>query len=225
MNSKFLMASTSITPNITEMLVQLQERINRFEPEKISESKKSILEAFIRIATFEGYAAVTIRSLAHAVGLKPPTIYSHFEEGKDQIVSEALCLHIHKYGSAMLKAFEPCYTPKSYWNELVKLHIFQIISLPENEMWDLFMNMERINHVLSEDVHIQVMNWNNFYDSTFQLIAQDLGFTCTLTKARAIRQLLDSSARWWQWDGTEEHLLVAYEYGNKLALSVLAMHE
>lgn len=225
MNSKLSTISASMTPFISEMLHQLQDRINSFEPEKISVSKKAILEAFIRIATSDGYAAVTIRSLARAVDLKPPTIYSHFEDGKDQIVSEALRLHIHKYGGAVLDAFQHCNTPKSYWDALVRLHISQIITFQENEMWDLFMNMERINHVLGDDVHTQVMSWNDFYDSTFQSIALDLGFTCTMIKARSIRQLLDSSARWWQWDGTDENLLTACDYGNKLALAILAMHE
>ena len=213
------------TPHIAEMFRHLQYWIDNFELAHVSESKQAILKAFIKIAVAEGYSAVTIRSIARVVNIKPPTIYSHFEQGKEQIVSEALRLHAYQYSSKVIQAFEGCQTPKSYWDALVKLHTTQILVCQDNEMWDLFMNMERISHVLDDDLHEQIMQWNDFYDSTFQSISADLGFPCSLVKARAIRQLLDASARWWQWDGTEENILMACEYANKLALTILAMHE
>lgn len=215
--------ANSSTPKISEMLEHLDMHINAFDVGALSSSKRAILEAFIRIATFEGYSAVSMRSLARAVNLKPPTIYSHFENGKDQIVSEALRLHVHTYGMAMFKALADCTTAKSYWDALIKLHVTQMIKFQENEMWDLFISMERINKALSEEVRSQVLIWSGFCDTMYQNIALDLGFSCSNEKARAIRELLDSSPRWWQWDGTEDNLNQCCQYVGKMTLALLMM--
>lgn len=214
--------SIDSTPQIHEMLKQLEKNISAFDVGLLSGSKRAILEAFIKIATFEGYSAVTMRSLARAVNLKPPTIYSHFEEGKEQIVSEALKLHIYTFGTAMLKAVENCSTAKSYWDALIQFHILQMLTKQENEMWDLFISMERINKALGTQVREQVMMWSEFCDSIYKAVAADLGFSCSSEKSRVIRQILDSSARWWEWDGTEQSLNECSQYASKLAMTLLA---
>lgn len=217
--------SKESTPKIYEMLCNLDEQISAFDVGLLSVSKRAILEAFIKIATFEGYSAVTMRSLARTVNLKPPTIYSHFEAGKEQIVSEALKLHIYTYGTAIYAALENCNTAKSYWDALIKMHVKQMLTMQENEMWDLFISMERINKALGEEVRQQVLSWSDFCDSMYQAIAVDLGFECSIEKSRVIRQILDSTARWWNWDGSEDSLIACGNYASKISLTLLAMSD
>lgn len=214
--------SMDVTPQIHQMLEQLQQHVSEFDVGLLSGSKKAILEAFIKIATCEGYSAVTMRSLAKAVNLKPPTIYSHFEDGKEQIVSEALKLHIYTYGSEIIRSVERCGTPKSYWDALIKLHVSQMLTKQENEMWDLFISMERINQALGSKVREQIMMWSDFCDMIYKAIAEDLGFSCSHEKSRVIRQILDSCPRWWTWDGTEQNLNECSQYASKLSLTLLA---
>ena len=81
------------TENAAGMLRRLENYVNTFDWDSLTRSKQVILDAFLRVATREGIASVSMRSLAAAAGVKPPTIYSHFPEGRDQIVAAAMRWH------------------------------------------------------------------------------------------------------------------------------------
>lgn len=133
------MSSLSTTK---EMLQRLDAYLTSFEWENITKSKLSILQAFLKLATKNGYDAVTMRSLAKAVNLKPPSIYSHFPDGKDQIVSSALRWHYYSFAIAVKEGLSQSQTKSEYWSALIRVHITQQIKNPENDLFDMLMSTD-----------------------------------------------------------------------------------
>lgn len=203
------------------MLKSLDRLIGVFDAGILTSTKRGILEAFIRLATLEGYGATSIRGLASSVGLKPPSLYSHFPDGKEQIIGEALKLQIHAFSSAVRDALRPCTTPHEFWSALIRLHVHQQITLPENEMWDILVAKDRLGPFLRQEIRVQLEEWQDFCDFMYQAIAEDMGYDCCVDQARVIRQALDASARWWRWDGSSENLEAASDFATKIASAII----
>ncbi len=53
-----------------------------------SEAKERALDAAERLFMQRGYSAVTIRDIADTLGIRQPSLYHHFPEGKEQIYAE-----------------------------------------------------------------------------------------------------------------------------------------
>ena len=193
-------------PLLNDILFQLDKYINSFDWNNLTKSKLSILQAFLRLATKDGYSAVTMRSLATMVDLKPSTIYSHFPEGKDEIVSSALRWHYHTFALSVRDGFRGCETPIQFWEALIHVHITEQIKRPENDLWDTLMAMDRLGSILPPDLRAAVVEWMDFCDLMYADIAKSLGYQDITKRAIQIRILLDGANSWWKWDGTEENL-------------------
>lgn len=61
--------------------------------EKGDQSRQRVLDAAARLFCEEGYSPVSLRAIARAAGLKPGSLYYHFE-AKEQIIAEVLDLGI-----------------------------------------------------------------------------------------------------------------------------------
>jgi len=203
------------------MLQRLDLYLNSFEWENITKSKLSILLAFLQIATKEGYNAVSMRSLAKAVDLKPPTIYSHFPEGKDQIVCAALRWHYHAFAQAVKEGVSQSTTPEEYWSSLIRVHITQQIKHPENDLFDMLMATDRMGSILPTDLRAEMIEWMSFCDFMYESIATDLGFDDAKQKSRLIRVSLDGANSWWSWDGSQKSLEKCITYAEKVATGIL----
>lgn len=205
------------------MLQRLDTYLNSFEWGNITKSKLAILQAFLKLATKEGYDAVSMRSLARAVNLKPPTIYSHFPEGKNQIVSSALRWHYHTFAMATKEGLTQCTTPEEYWSALVRVHITQQIKHPENDLFDMLMATDRLGSILPTELRSEMIDWMAFCDFMYESIAVDLGAKDTKQKSRFIRVSLDGANSWWSWDGTAADLELCIGYAEKMATGILKL--
>ncbi|WEK29656.1 MAG: TetR/AcrR family transcriptional regulator [Candidatus Pseudomonas phytovorans] len=203
------MRSTQYTVN---MLERLKGYLNTFDWNELTKSKQVILESFLRVATLEGISNVSMRSLASAAGVKPPTIYFHFPEGREQILCAALRWHYNNFAQALCDAVQECRTPEDYWSALITFHVSQQLRRPENDMWDALIATDRIAKVLPEALRSEVDDWEDFCDHMYFAVAQDLvGADCP-RNARALRKLVDTIGAWWHWDGSEEDLDRAVGY-------------
>ncbi|MCS5990874.1 TetR/AcrR family transcriptional regulator [Klebsiella variicola subsp. variicola] len=127
-----------------DMLRRLDVYLRSFDWQSLTPSKRSILQAFLRLSTKDGFSSVTMRNLANAVNLKPSSIYSHFPAGKDEILSVALRWNNNIYSMAVKEGLNSCTTPEQFWDALVSTHVSQQIMRPENDLWDLLMTTDRL---------------------------------------------------------------------------------
>ncbi len=60
------------------------------DSQRVRERESRIISATREIAEHEGWAAVTVRRLADAVGVSQPILYRHFPGGRDDIVGRVV---------------------------------------------------------------------------------------------------------------------------------------
>lgn len=206
-----------------KMLQQLDAYLTSFEWENFSKSKLSILQAFLKIATKDGYDAVSMRSLAKAVDLKPPTMYSHFPDGKDQIVSSALRWHYHSFAMAVKEGLSQSETLEEYWSALIRVHITQQIKHPENDLFDMLMATDRLGSILPTDLRSEMIEWLSFCDFMYESMATDFGIDDAKQKSKLIRVTLDGANSWWKWDESQENLEECIRYAERIATGILTI--
>jgi len=207
--------------NAQLMLNSLDRYVNTFEWGSLTKGKQVILECFLKIATREGISGTSMRNLASAAGLRPPTIYSHFPNGRDEIISAALRWHYNNFAKGLQLALRACSTAEEFWAELTRYHITQQLKRPENDMWDILVAMDNIVRELPDDLRAEVNDWEEFCDSMYESIAMDLGVEKKQRNTRVIRKLFDSVGSWWNWDGTDEHIEEAIRYALVLSYAIL----
>lgn len=208
-------------PSLKDILFQLDKYINSFDWNNLTKSKLSILQAFLRLATKDGYSAVTMRSLATMVDLKPSTIYSHFPEGKDEIVSSALRWHYHTFALSVRDGFKGCETPTQFWQALIRVHISEQIKRPENDLWDTLMAMDRLGSILQPELRNEMQEWMRFCDYMYESIAISMGYNNIEHRTKQIRVLLDGANSWWTWDGTDIDLKNCIDEALKISTGML----
>ena len=204
-----------------EMLRRLDVYLSSFDWQSLTPSKRSILQAFLRLSTKDGFSSVTMRNLANAVNLKPSSIYSHFPAGKDEILSVALRWNNNIYSMAVKEGLNSCTTPEQFWNALVSTHVNQQIMRPENDLWDLLMTTDRLGEILPQDLRNEMVEWMSFCDFMYEAIATDWGYSDAKQKSRLIRVFIDSTNSWWQWNGSEKNLEECRHYAMRITSAIL----
>src|SRR5689334_2690352 len=139
-----------------ELLARLEKYLGTFDWNGLTTSKQVILEAFLRVATRDGIASVSMRTLAAAVGLKPPTIYSHFPGGRDEILSNALRWHYNHYAHGLFEDLKNVRAPEESWYALINFHVRQQLQRPENDIWDTLIATDRIAKLLPEGLREEI---------------------------------------------------------------------
>ncbi|CAI8882877.1 HTH tetR-type domain-containing protein [Pseudomonas jessenii] len=206
-----------------ELLARLEKYLGTFDWNGLTTSKQVILEAFLRVATRDGIASVSMRTLAAAVGLKPPTIYSHFPGGRDEILSNALRWHYNHYAHGLFEDLKNLRAPEESWYALINFHVRQQLQRPENDIWDTLIATDRIAKLLPEGLREEIEDWEGFVDFMYFSIAQNLGAKQCSIEARALRKLFDSIGAWWKWDGSEASLETAVVYCVEVSKRILKL--
>ncbi|KAA5740510.1 TetR/AcrR family transcriptional regulator, partial [Acinetobacter baumannii] len=122
---------------------QIAEHLAQFDWSSLTNGKRNVLQTFLTIASAQGYAAVTMRSLAKALNIKAPSIYSHFPDGKDDIVAEFLRWHYYNFGIAMLDVIDTIDDTEQLFNKMVNVHFTRQVTIPESELWDMLVASDR----------------------------------------------------------------------------------
>ena len=82
---------------------ELRHYLQKLDWSGLTPGRSRILEAFIELASAEGYSSVSMRSLGRKVNMKAPSIYSHFPGGRDEVVAEAFRWHFSRFAAAVLE--------------------------------------------------------------------------------------------------------------------------
>ena len=169
-------------------------------------ARQNILEAFLELAIANGFNSVSMRTIANAVNIKPPSLYSHFPEGRDEIVAESLRWHFHRFGVALLEAVEPAANAEEFWDAMVRLHFTRQVRLPESNLWDLLVATDRMAGVLPKDLRAQVDEWVALHEQMYVSAARDMGCADPTEHVRVVVTLLEGATRWASRDCTDAEL-------------------
>lgn len=168
-------------------------------------SRRHILEAFLELAIANGFNSVSMRTIANAVNIKPPSLYSHFPGGRDEIVAESLRWHFHRFGLALLEAVDHAQSAGEFWDAMVRLHFTRQVRLPESNLWDLLVATDRMATILPADLRAQVDDWVSLHEHMYAAAARDMGYPQPEERVRIVMTLLEGATRWapGQYDDVE----------------------
>ena len=169
-------------------------------------SRRHILEAFLELAIANGFSSVSMRTIANAVNIKPPSLYSHFPNGRDEIVSESLRWHFHRFGMALLDAVSPATTAEDFWDAMVRLHFTRQVRLPESNLWDLLVATDRMANILPAPLRTQVDDWVNLHQDMYVAAAVDMGYSQAEERVKVVMTLLEGATRWASPDSNDHEL-------------------
>jgi len=185
-------------------------------------ARQRILAAFLRLATTNGFNAVSMRTLSGELDLRPSSLYSSFPGGKDEIVAEALSWFTHRFGQDLLAAVEETTTAEDYWAALVRFHLSQQLQRPEADLWDLLVATDRVGQFLGDETRHEVATWLSLHEDMFAAAAGEMGFSLSRQHAYMVLTLLDGAGRWAQWDGESESLEALISNAISVSRSILA---
>lgn len=199
----------------------LEEHLSTYDWSSQSPTKVRILEAFLKLTTAHGFDAVSMRMIAKVVNIKPPSIYSHFEDGKDEILTEALRWYFHQFGRALLDAVGETEDADQFWDAMVRVHFTRQVQLPESNLWDLLVATDRMVGILPPPLRAEVSVWLDLHEDMYASAARDLGFSDPVDAAKVVIALLESATRWADWDGSEPSLAAQTDRSIALSRSIL----
>lgn len=184
-------------------------------------ARRRIVEGFMRLATTRGFESVTMRTLGREVGLKPPSIYSSFPKGRDEIVAESLRWFTHAFACDLLAKAEQATSAEEYWAALVQCHITQQLQRPEADLWDLLVATDKVARLLKDEVRADLDLWMQLHEDMYVAAAEEMGFMLSARTAQVIFTLLDGAGRWADWSGSDEDLAELTERTVALTRSIL----
>jgi AcrR family transcriptional regulator len=182
---------------------ELETHLGKFDWSGLTNGQKNILNAFLKVATAEGYGAVTMRRLAQVLDIRAPSIYSHFPGGRDEIVGQCLRWHYYNFGMAVSDAIKPARNIDEFLEALVTVHLSYQIKRPENHLWDLLVASDRIGSFLSKETRIEINYWISLCSRLYESVAHELCDTDIKLRAMMALALLDSARSWADWDGEQ----------------------
>lgn len=189
-------------PQRMQALDVVRNEIASFGWTNLTDGRRLILEAFLRIATSAGYSAVTMRALGRQVNVKAPSLYSHFPGGRDEVVSEALRWHFYQFATGTIKSVEPTVGAVEFWITLVDQYVRRQLQRPENDMFDLMLATDRSSGFLPAETREEISHLVDLNAGLFKGAALDMGYQGDVDQAVAIvLTLLGGVRSWSRWNG------------------------
>jgi len=170
----------------------------------LTDGRKKILEVFLRLASVEGYSAVTMRTLAKNANVKAASIYFHFPRGKSEIVCESLRWHYSNWGYKVIDAVSSARTVNEFWDKLVFAVLQYQVNLPASDLWDLLVRMDRIGGFLEPEFRREIDAWLTLCAGLFEAAAIEMGYKTDRQTIRIIMSILDSSTTWCECSNGED---------------------
>lgn len=193
------------TAQRVQALDVLRKEIATFDWSKLTDGKRLILDAFLRIVTTEGYAAVTMRGLARHVNMKAGSLYSHFPGGREEVVNAALRWHFYQFAKGTIEAVETTTDASDFWTTLVDHHVRRQLQDPENDMFDLILSTDRITQFLPDETRQDINHLVDLNAALFKGAALDMGYQGDIDLAVAIViTTLDGVHSWSHWIGNPD---------------------
>ena len=203
----------------------LRTEIATFDWSKLTDGKRLILDAFLRIVTTEGYTAVTMRGLGRHVNMKAGSLYSHFPGGRDEVVDAALRWHFYQFAKGTIEAVESTADAVDFWKTLVDQHVRRQLQTPENDMFDLLLAIDRISQFLPTETRQDINHLVDLNAALFKGAALDMGYQGDVDLAVSIViAILDGVHSWSHWTGDPDDVDRISDAAIRTSLSTLEAH-
>jgi AcrR family transcriptional regulator len=204
---------------------EFDEHINNQDWSGQTPGRSRILEVFLRLAIENGFNSVSMRMIARALSIKAPSLYAHFEGGRDEIVAESLRWHFYKFGCSVLDGIRGVTDPGEGWQRMVDIHVRQQLELPESNLWDLLVATDQMVGFLPADLREEVDTWIDRYEALYRAAAHDMGFGHSRRSVQLVMTVLEGANRWTEWDGKPQTLAAGVEVAQKASLALLSLED
>ncbi len=191
----------TLPTSLCDALRRFRQHLDRRDWSELTAGRKRILEVFLRLASMEGYSAVTMRTLAKEASVKASSIYFHFPEGRSEIVAESLRWHYSSWGYGILEAIEKVAEPEQFWDVMVSAAARCQICIPASDLWDLLVRMDRAGGFLETDFRREIDHWLDLCSGLFEASAAALGYPVDRRRIHMVMSMLDASNDWSRRNG------------------------
>ncbi|TBY42356.1 TetR/AcrR family transcriptional regulator [Rhizobium leguminosarum bv. viciae] len=212
----------TLPPSLREARNRFKQHLDSCDWSELTAGRKRILEVFLRLASVEGYSAVTMRTLAKEANVKAASIYFHFPEGRSEIVSQSLRWHYSNWGYGILEVIDKVSEPEQFWDALVSAVARCQISIPASDLWDLLVRMDRAGGFLETEFRQEIDHWLDLCADLFQLSAAAIGYAVDRGRVNMIMSMLDAGNNWGQWNGDAADLDAIAEQATIVSRAMLS---
>lgn len=202
----------------------LRRHLDRFDWAGQTARRREILQTFLKLATTEGYSSVTMRRLAKAIGVKASSIYFHFPAGRDEIVTESMRWHYYEWGTAIVDAVDQCNSASEIWDAMVRVHLTRQLSLPESDLWDILVAMDRIGRFLPVQIREEIDHWLHLFPRMYEAAAHEMGYRNCDTAVHVVVAVLDSASSWCKRSADQQDLVTQVKQAIAMTHALLSSH-
>ena len=193
----------TLSVQIDHLQHELEVYLSQFDWNSLSKGQKKVLEAFLDVAMTHGFTAVTMRSLAQALGMKAPSLYAHFPEGRDQIIAQTLRWHYSDYGFNLLHVLKDSTSLQQCWEDAIEVHLANQIKKPVSTLFDLMIATYKIGGWMTKELGEEISYWSEFSERVYFALAEEMQLRPTNEKVKLMMTLLENATQWTNWDGTD----------------------
>jgi AcrR family transcriptional regulator len=204
---------------------EIRRHLSSIEKKHITPGRSSILEATFRLLASGGYASISMRNVAKSVDLKPSSIYSHFPNGRDEIIVEALRWNYHGWGTELLDNIDKSDNASEVWDRLVDVYVRRQLTIPYHDIWDMLWSMDQISEFLPAACRDELRSWLKMLHDLIGSIIIDMGFVHNEQSVHLVISILDSVTSWCGWSGKEEDLAYHVQTANTITRMILQRHD
>jgi AcrR family transcriptional regulator len=157
-----------------------------------------IVTESIQLFATRGYAGTSMRQIAAAAGIKPASIYAHFES-KQQILAHALSEVLYEFHSYILDATEGAEPAREQLRRIVQQHVrWQLRFSQVAGSWDVLWEIEGAAENLEADPRAEIATRRERYHAVVEALVAALrpdDYQPRL-RAEAILSLCDRAGFW-----------------------------
>ncbi|MEH0295485.1 TetR/AcrR family transcriptional regulator [Agrobacterium sp. CCNWLW71] len=211
----------SFRPRTVKALDHIREHLASIGRSHITPGRALILEAVFKLLASEGYASISMRRVATAVNLKPSSIYSHFQNGRNEIISEALRWSYHGWGVEFLATSEKAENANDLWDALITVYVRRQLTISSHDVWDMLWAMDQISEFLPDDCRNEMRVWLSMIHELMRAIIVEMGFEFSEPSLRLVISVLDSATSWCGWSKKPEDLPYHINTAKKITRMIL----
>lgn len=190
-----------------DALRALELELGSFDWTGLTIGKRQILEAFLHVASSEGFASVSMRAIGKRLEVSAPALYAHFPGGRDEIVTEAIRYHYSRWAEVIVGALGAIDSAAEFFEVLVTTHVRTQLERVDNDMFDLLMAVDRLAQVLPDRARDEANRLVARHRALLVGVARDLGYRGDVERAAAVvSSTLDGARSWSAWDGSAQGL-------------------
>ncbi|MGP4689589.1 TetR/AcrR family transcriptional regulator [Agrobacterium pusense] len=213
----------ALSSKIHFALKQMKCHLDKLDMAGITASRKLIVDAFLELATTNGYNAVTMRQLAKSVNVKASSLYFHFPGGRDEIIVESLRSNYSAWGNAVIDAAECCNSPDAVWDSIVRVYTTRQLSMPGHVLWDILLASDNFAGFLPRPIRKEVDHWLFLVEKLFTVVAVEMGYDADELTIRTVVAALDGAPSIFRWNGEASNLATHVEQAVVITRHILVM--